>query len=229
MNILKLEKVNKTYQSGKLLVPAVRGVDLEVDSHEFLMVVGPSGSGKTSLLNMMSTLDAPTSGRISFNGDHLDFNKPEELEAHRIENVGFIFQDFNLIQVMDALENTYLPLLAQPGLSKGDLEKRAYEMLELVGLAKQSKHKITELSGGQKQRVAIARALIKRPKIVFADEPTANLDKATTYDIIQLMLGLKNKFDMTFIFSTHDNRIFSYADRIVHVEDGKILRIEGKQ
>jgi putative ABC transport system ATP-binding protein len=225
--MIELKQVCKVYQHASNTTYATNQVDLAICKDEFVMLVGPSGSGKTSLLNIMGAIDHPTSGQVYFEGLALDFADGAALSKYRLDNVGFVFQDFNLVQAMTAQENVYLPLLAQNHrYSMAQLLQKSNHFLSLVGLEDKKNNRVTELSGGQKQRVAIARALIKSPKIVFADEPTANLDKATTTEIIRLILSLKQQFNMTFVFATHDHRILPYANKLIYVEDGKIIKQE---
>jgi putative ABC transport system ATP-binding protein len=220
---VRVFEVTKDYELGRTRVAALRGVTLEVERGEFLAVAGPSGSGKSTLLNLMGCLDHPTSGRVIIGEQdvaHLDDNALSDLRARKI---GFIFQTFNLIPVLSALENVEFPLLFQGrrgGRAAG--RSRARRALEEVGLADFLRHRPDELSGGQRQRVAVARALVTDPVIVLADEPTANLDSATGDAIISLMLDINRRDGTTFIFSTHDARVMAHAHRVVHLADGRL-------
>jgi putative ABC transport system ATP-binding protein len=220
MSNVRVENATKSYELGKTTVPALRGVSLSVDAGEFLAVAGPSGSGKSTLLNLIGCLDHPTAGRVLI-GDQdvaaLDDNALSDLRALKI---GFIFQTFNLIPVLTALENVEFPLLFRSGTGG---RARALRALEEVGLADFARHRPDELSGGQRQRVAVARALVTDPVIVLADEPTANLDSATGEAIISLMLEINRRDGTTFIFSTHDPKVMSQAHRVVRLADGLIV------
>jgi putative ABC transport system ATP-binding protein len=221
MSSVRVEDATKSYELGKTTVPALRGVSLSVEPGEFLAVAGPSGSGKSTLLNLIGCLDHPTAGRV-FIGEQdvasLDDNALSDLRARKI---GFIFQTFNLIPVLSALENVEFPLLFRGGNHGG--RPRARRALEEVGLADFGRHRPDELSGGQRQRVAVARALVTDPVIVLADEPTANLDSSTGEAIIALMLEINRRDGTTFIFSTHDPKVMSQAHRVVRLADGLIV------
>jgi putative ABC transport system ATP-binding protein len=223
MPSVRVFEVTKEYELGRTRVAALRGVTLEVERGEFLSVAGPSGSGKSTLLNLMGCLDHPTSGRVMIGEQdvaHLDDDALSDLRARQI---GFIFQTFNLIPVLSALENVEFPLLFQGrrgGRAVG--RARAQRALEEVGLGDFVRHRPDELSGGQRQRVAVARALVTDPVIVLADEPTANLDSATGDAIISLMLDINRRDGTTFIFSTHDARVMAHAHRVVHLADGRL-------
>ncbi|MCK6545037.1 ABC transporter ATP-binding protein [Myxococcota bacterium] len=220
--IVELRSVVKEYPLGKLVVQALRGVDLVIEKGEFTTIAGPSGSGKTTLLNLIGCVDVPTRGSVVVDGavtDHLDDRKLTEL---RLRKLGFIFQSFNLVAVLNVFQNVEFPLLLQGGMTAGERAKRVEELVHKVGLDKQMTQRPNELSGGQRQRVAIARALVTKPSIVLADEPTANLDSATGQNIIELMRQINHRDHTTFIFSTHDHRVMEHADRIVRIEDGRI-------
>jgi putative ABC transport system ATP-binding protein len=216
--------VSKTYRLGKLTVTALDGVSLTVASGEFLAVAGPSGSGKTTLLNLIGCLDTPTSGEVEIDGEPVSALSSGQRADLRARKLGFIFQTFNLIPVLTAYENVEYPLLIHR--RGGDVATRVRAALEQVGLADRARHRPTELSGGQQQRVAIARALVSEPALVLADEPTANLDSHTGHDIIELMRRLNRERGTTFVFSTHDPRIMTAADRVLEISDGRI-RPEG--
>jgi putative ABC transport system ATP-binding protein len=219
LNIL-LESVSKDYVLGRTLVPALRDVTLAVEPGEFMAVAGPSGSGKSTLLNLIGCLDHPTSGRVLIGGKDVASLKDDALSDLRARTLGFIFQTFNLIPVLSALENVEFPLLFQGANHKG--RERAMRAMEEVGLADFAKHRPDELSGGQRQRVAVARALVTDPAIVLADEPTANLDSATGEAIIDLMLRINRRDGTTFVFSTHDPKVMSHAQRVVRLVDGRV-------
>ena len=215
--------VTKDYALGRTRVSALRGVTLEVARGEFLAVAGPSGSGKSTLLNLMGCLDHPTTGRVLVGGQDVASLDDDALSDLRARRIGFIFQTFNLIPVLSALENVEFPLLFQkrPG-GRAAGRERARRALGEVGLAEFVRHRPDELSGGQRQRVAVARALVTDPVIVLADEPTANLDSATGDAIISLMLEINRRDGTTFIFSTHDAKVMGHAHRVVHLADGRL-------
>ncbi len=220
--VVQLENVSKEYFLGTQKVQAVRDVSIAIEPGVFLAIAGPSGSGKSTLLNMIGCIDTPTKGRILINGQDVSGRTPDQLAETRARTIGFIFQTFNLLPVLSAEENVEYPLLQFDELSKKERRERVARFLELVQLTKQAKQRPNELSGGQRQRVAIARALATDPDIVLADEPTANLDHATGESILLLMKGLNRQFKTTFIFSTHDRKVMSKADRLVWIEDGQI-------
>jgi putative ABC transport system ATP-binding protein len=222
---LRVEEVTKEYALGRTRVPALRGVTLSVGTGEFLAVAGPSGSGKSTLLNLMGCLDRPTSGRVLVGEQDVATLGDDALSDLRAHKIGFIFQTFNLIPVLSALENVEFPLLFRNG--RGG-RARARRALEEVGLSEVARHRPDELSGGQRQRVAVARALVTDPVIVLADEPTANLDSRTGEAIIALMLEINRRDGTTFIFSTHDPRVMAHAHRIVRLEDGRVAAEEDR-
>lgn len=222
MALISLKGITKSYQLGQTSVPALRGVDLDVDAGEFTVVMGPSGSGKTTLLNIIGLLDRADAGSFKLDDEELagrDFN---DMAALRNRKIGFIFQSFNLIPVLDVSENIEFPCLLRKE-DRRALRKRVDLLAEEVGLTSVLKHRPDELSGGQRQRVAIARALVTQPEIVLADEPTANLDSATSEQILQLMERLNASRGVTFLFSTHDPRIMKRARRVVLMADGKLV------
>ncbi len=219
--MIQINKVKKTYRSGETSVQALRGVDLAIESGEFLSIAGPSGSGKTTLLNLIGCLDKADEGSIHIDSIDVATKSRKELALLRREKIGFVFQSFNLIPVLTAFENAAFPL-SLLGISEQEIKSRTMEMLEEVGLEEMAHRKPAELSGGQQQRVAIARALIKDPEIVLADEPTANLDSHTGEDILKLMEELNTRHNTTFIFSTHDQMVMDYAHRLVQLHDGVI-------
>lgn len=223
MSVVKLNQVHKSYSLGKTTVKALQGISLEIVSGDFLAIAGPSGSGKSTLLNLIGALDLPDQGSVAITGKPLNTLNDGELSQLRVKQIGFIFQSFNLIPVLSALENVEYPLLlARTARSKA----QAYEALKHVGLEDFVKHRPNELSGGQRQRVAIARALVTKPAIILADEPTANLDSKTSEEIIQLMLKINAEEQATFIFSTHDPLVMSHARRLIHLKDGKVESLE---
>jgi putative ABC transport system ATP-binding protein len=221
MSLIALQQITKTYELGGAAVPALRGVDLVVEPGEFTVITGPSGSGKSTLLHILGCLDQPSSGSYRLDGEAIDGRDLDELAGVRNEKIGFIFQSFNLVPVLDVLENVELPCLIGPKpLPAAEARKRAIALVERVGLSHVASHRPDQLSGGQRQRVAIARALVTKPALVLADEPTANLDSATSQQIIDLMLALNRDDGVTFLFSTHDHRVEKHARRIVSIADG---------
>ena len=221
VEIVGVKDVMKNYRLGKTEVKALRGVTLEVKKGEFLSVAGPSGSGKTTLLNLIGCLDKPTSGTVEISSQDVTQLKPSQLADIRRQKIGFIFQSFNLIPVLNTYENVEFPLLLKGGEGKRRKE-RVMRVLEEVGLEDHAKHRPEELSGGQRQRVAVARALVTNPEIVLADEPTANLDSETGDQFIDLMLDINKNDGTTFIFSTHDPKVMEHASRVIKLHDGLI-------
>jgi putative ABC transport system ATP-binding protein len=228
MAVLHLEKVSKVYRKGGDEVRALDGVDLDIEAGEFLTVVGPSGSGKTTFLNILGCLDAPTEGRIVYDGRELRSLGEKGLSAYRREHISFVFQSYNLIPVLTVRENVELPLLIERSLSTAEIRARAMEMIAAVGLSGKEDRYPRELSGGQEQRVAIARALVKRPLVVLADEPTANLDSKTAEEIVELMRRINAERGTTIVFSTHDRLVMEHARRVVTIRDGRITADERK-
>jgi len=220
--IVSLKDVVKTYRLGTVEVPALRGVSLDVHIGDFISIAGPSGSGKTTLLNLIGCVDTATSGTVLVDGHDTQHLSDRELTNLRLNSLGFIFQSFNLVSVLSVFQNVEFPLLLQRRLSKSERSARVMSLLEQVGLASHTNHRPNELSGGQRQRVAVARALVTQPKIVLADEPTANLDSVTGNNIIDLMKELNQKNGTTFIFSTHDAKVMSHANAVFRLADGKI-------
>jgi len=223
MSVVELKDVKKYYMLGETRVDALRGVSLTIEKGEFLAIAGPSGSGKSTMLNMFGCIDLPSEGKVFIDGTEVDTLSDKELTRYRRSKIGFIFQSFNLIPVLDVYENIEFPLLLNRGLSKKDREKIVMRFIEEVGLSDRIRNKANELSGGQRQRVAIARALVTNPLIVLADEPTANLDSKTGIKIIELMKEINAIEKTTFIFSTHDAHIMKQARRVVNVLDGMIV------
>ncbi|HEB97998.1 MAG TPA: ATP-binding cassette domain-containing protein [Thiotrichales bacterium] len=213
--------VTKTYTLGEQRVPALRGVSLSVQKGEFLAIAGPSGSGKSTLLNIIGCIDTPSSGTVSIEGESVK-GDPDTLADLRARTIGFVFQTFNLLPVLSARENVEFPLLNRPDVAPAERAKRVEHYLQMVGLGRYADHRPNQLSGGQRQRVAIARALVTHPSIVLADEPTANLDHATGETVLQLMRDINRQEGVTFIFSTHDQRVMELADRVVRIFDGRI-------
>ena len=223
MSLVTANNVAKTYRVGDVDVPALRGIDFSIEPSSFVAFVGPSGSGKTTLLNMVGCLDKPSSGRLVVLGTEVAALDRRAAADFRGANIGFIFQDFNLIPVLSAYENIEYPLLMVQDWPADRRRARVTELLEAVGMAEQAGKRPDQLSGGQKQRVAVARALTTHPKLVLADEPTANLDHGTAYRIIELMKKMRDGFGTTFIFSTHDPKIVGEAEVILTLEDGRLV------
>jgi putative ABC transport system ATP-binding protein len=220
--VVQVEDVSKEYLLGQQTVTALRGVSLAVSKGEFMALAGPSGSGKSTLLNMIGCIDTPSSGHIAIEGRDIGGKTPDELADLRLDTLGFVFQTFNLLPVLSAWENVEYPLLQKSSVDKNERHQRIEHYLKVVGLERYAKHRPNELSGGQRQRVAIARALATHPRIVLADEPTANLDHKTGEDILRLMKQLNQDEGTTFIFSTHDARVMEMADRVIELADGQI-------
>lgn len=226
MAILELTAIKRDFHKGKQVVKALRGVDLVIEKGEFLSIVGPSGSGKTTLLNIVGCLDTPTSGSVVYNRTALGNMNEKQLSEYRKDNIAFIFQSYNLIPVLTVQENVELPLVIDRKLSRGEMAKKALEVIDAVGLSGMADRLPKELSGGQEQRVAIARALVKDPIVVLADEPTANLDSETAEAVIALMQEMNSSRRTTFVFSTHDKRMEAHARRIVTLRDGTVFSDE---
>ncbi len=222
MPLIEMTKISKDYFLGETVVHALREVDLPIEKGEFVAVWGPSGSGKTTLLNLIGVIDHYTSGRLYIDGKEVAGLSDDKRSELRNKSVGFIFQGFNLIPVLSALENVMLPLQIR-GVSFSEAGEKALSRLEEVGLSDFVRHRPDRLSGGQQQRVAIARALVTNPSLVIADEPTANLDSETSRKIIGLMRNLNEKEKATFIFSTHDQRLLDQVKRLIRLEDGRIV------
>jgi putative ABC transport system ATP-binding protein len=223
--IIEVKNLYKLYRVGDSAVRALDGVDFAIYEGEFCAIVGTSGSGKSTLLNMLAGLEKPTKGEIIIDGQHIEGLKEDALVKFRRENVGFIFQSFHLIGTMNALENVALPLNFR-GEARDSRLKKADKMLDLMKLTKHKKHMPNQMSGGQQQRVGVARALVTDPKIVFADEPTGNLDSHTSEDVMRLMRKIVEEQKRTLVMVTHDNHLAQYADRVFHIIDGKIVKIE---
>jgi len=225
MNVIEIKSLTKIYNSSEVEVKAVNGIDIEFKQGEFTAVVGPSGSGKTTFLNMLGGLDKPTSGEVKIGGVDVWSLSSRKLIDFRMNNIGFVFQSYNLIPVLTAGENVEFIMQLQ-GKPKKEREARTKELLDAVGIGDRIKSRPSKLSGGQQQRVAVARALASNPEFILADEPTANLDSSSTSSLLELMSQMNKKFNTTFIFATHDQRVMDKARRIVTIEDGKILSDE---
>jgi len=221
--IVSVKDAVKNYTLGNVVVPALRGVTLDVVEGDFIAIAGPSGSGKTTLLNLIGCVDTPTSGTVEVEGKDTRRLSERQLTTLRLHTIGFIFQSFNLVSVLSVFQNVELPLLLQRQITGAERAKRVMALLEKVGLREHASHRPSELSGGQRQRVAIARALVTRPGIVLADEPTANLDSVTGQNILDLMKEPNRTEKTTFIFSTHDQRVMNHANAIVRLADGKFV------
>ena len=223
--VIRVRDLYKVYRMGDTKVYALNGVDLDIRRGEFCAITGPSGSGKSTLLNMLAGLEHPSKGEIVIAGKHIEKLNEKQLVTFRRERVGFIFQSYNLIATMDAVENVALPLSFR-GMGKARRAKRAKEYLKLVGLERFMTHMPNQMSGGQQQRVGIARALAVDPQIIFADEPTGNLDSKTTMEVLKLMQTIVRERNQTLVMVTHDNNLATFADRIIKIIDGKIVSIE---
>lgn len=223
--VIEIKNLYKLYRVGDSVVRALNGVDFEIYEGEFCAIVGTSGSGKSTLLNMLAGLEKPTKGEVIISGQHMETLNEDGLVKFRRENVGFIFQSFHLIGTMNALENVALPLSFR-GEGRASRLKKADKMLDLVNLKKHKRHLPNQMSGGQQQRVCVARALVVDPKIIFADEPTGNLDSHTSEEVMTLMQRVVREQKKTLVMVTHDNHLATYADRIFHIIDGKIVKIE---
>ena len=225
MNIITLENVHKSYESKGITVQALRGIGFAVDKGEFAALAGPSGSGKTTLLNIIGGLDTPSSGSVTVGDTKLSDLSAKELAGLRLKRIGFVFQAYNLIPVLTAMENVEYVLLLQ-GRDKEERRVRSENVLKEVGLEKEMHRRPHQLSGGQQQRVAVARAIVSEPDIVLADEPTANLDQKTGAHLLDMMHHLNEAKKITFLFSTHDTMVMERAQRLVHLIDGKVAREE---
>jgi putative ABC transport system ATP-binding protein len=225
MALYTVKDLRKTYRVGDVVTTALDGVDLEVERGEFTAVAGPSGSGKSTLLHLMGALDRPDGGEVVLDGRRIDALERQEAARMRLQHLGFVFQAYNLIPVLSALENAAF-VLELRGVGKAEREGKAREALAALGMAGFEDRMPNQLSGGQQQRVAVARAIAADPDIVLADEPTANLDSATGQQLIDLMRSLNEERGVTFVFSTHDPRLLEHVRRIVRLEDGRVLRDE---
>lgn len=221
MEIIRTEALEKVYQDNGVPVHALRGVDLTVEKGEFTVIAGPSGSGKTTLLNLIGALDVPTKGKVYLEGEDLSQKKKKELASIRLHKIGFIFQAYNLIPVLTALENIEFTMMLC-GIPEKERRQRALAVMEELGIAELAHKRPTEMSGGQQQRVAVARAIVNNPTIVLADEPTANLDSVTAGRLLDLMQEMNEKHNITFVFASHDNKVIDRAKRLLWLRDGKI-------
>lgn len=225
MALISLSGVTKDYPLGKTTIHALRGIDLEIDAGEFTAIAGPSGCGKTTLLNIVGCIDHPTSGTVTLDGRQVESLSDAEEAGLRLEKIGFVFQSFNLIPVLTVEENVAFPAVLA-GTPAGERKDYVSYLLEAVDIAEYARHRPDELSGGQRQRVAVARALVNRPSLVIADEPTANLDSETGGRILDLMRTLNTRDTVTFLFSTHNAEILSYAGRTIRLRDGLVTEVE---
>lgn len=229
MDLIKLENVKKVYQTGDVSVTALKGIDVEIGKGTFISFIGPSGSGKTTLLNLIGCLDKPTDGDVIIDSVRVRQLNRKEAAKFRGSTLGFVFQNFNLIPVLTVYENVEYPLIMVQNVPKDERRDRILNLLEKVGMLDQKDKYPTQISGGQKQRVAIARALVTNPKIVLADEPTANLDHTTAFNVIEAMHKMEEALGTTFIFATHDPKIVGEAEIVYTLEDGMIVNVENKQ
>ena len=223
--VIEVRDLYKLYRVGDEIVRALDGVNFDICEGEFCAIVGTSGSGKSTLLNMLAGLEKPTKGSVVIAGQHIETLNEDQLVRFRRDNVGFIIQSFHLLGTMNAVENVALPLSFR-GIPRDIRLKKADKMLDLVNLKKHKKHLPNQMSGGQQQRVGVARALVVDPKIIFADEPTGNLDSHTSEEVMELMQKVVREQKKTLVMVTHDEHLANYADRIFHIRDGKILKIE---
>ena len=225
--VIQVKNLYKVFRVGNERVRALNGVDMTIYKGEFCAIVGTSGSGKSTMLNMLAGLEKPTKGEVIIAGQHLEKMSENQLVKFRREKVGFIFQSFNLLGTMNAIENVALPLTFR-GVNKKVREEKAVKMLKRVELPKHMKHRPNEMSGGQQQRVGVARALVLDPEIIFADEPTGNLDSNTSAEVLKLMRKVVQEQNQTMVMVTHDNHLAGFADRIFHIIDGKIVKVENR-
>ena len=220
--IIRAEQLEKIYHDNGVPVPALKGVNLSVNHGEFNVIAGPSGSGKTTLLNLLGALDVPTSGHIFFEGENIAQKSRKELAAIRLEKIGFVFQAYNLIPVLSALENIEFTMMLS-GIPQTERNQRAMRLMEELGIAELAHKRPNEMSGGQQQRVAVARAMVNNPSIILADEPTANLDSTTGSKLLDLMETMNRERGITFLFSSHDPQVIERAKRLIMLHDGKIV------
>ena len=223
--VIRVKDLYKVYRVGDSKVKALNGVDFTIQKGELCSIIGTSGSGKSTLLNMLAGLEKPTKGQIVIAGEHIEKKSENQLVKFRREHIGFIFQSFNLLPALSAVENVALPLTFQ-GMDKAKRLEKASQVLDLVGLSKHKNHKPTQMSGGQQQRVGIARALVVSPQIIFADEPTGNLDSHTSAEVMELIRKIIHEQNQTLVMVTHDDHLAGFADRIFRISDGKIVSIE---
>jgi len=223
MSLIELENVKKVYQAGEVTVTALKGINIAIDERTFVSFIGPSGSGKTTLLNLIGCLDKPTTGKVLIDDVEVNQLNRKDAAEFRGNNIGFIFQNFNLLPVLTAYENVEYPLIMVQNVPKSERKERILALLEKVEMLDQKDKYPNQLSGGQMQRVSVARALVTNSKVVLADEPTANLDHETAYKVIDIMRSMKDEFGTTFIFSTHDSKLVSEVEIVYTLEDGLIL------
>lgn len=229
MSLVSVQNLNKYYQMGETKIHALKDITLDIEHGSFVSIIGPSGSGKSTLLNLIGCLDQPESGSIVIADQQVGTLNSKQRAGFRGEHLGFVFQNFNLIPVLSVYENVEYPLLMVKNAAKAGDKERILKLLDAVGVLEQKDKKPTQISGGQMQRVAVARALVTQPKLVIADEPTANLDHDTAYKIIDLMKKMKDEWNTTFVFSTHDPKIIGEAEVIYTLEDGKIINKEDRR
>ena len=226
MALIELNKISRVYEMGETNIHALMDINLEIESQTFVSFVGPSGSGKTTLLNLIGCLDSPSDGEIKINGVRVNDFSRKKAAVFRGTNIGFIFQNFNLLPILTVYENVEYPLIMVQNVSRNERRERILKYLDAVGMTDQKNKYPSQISGGQKQRVAVARALVTDPKLVLADEPTANLDHATAIKVIELMRQMQRGLGTTFIFSTHDPKIVKEAEIIYTLEDGRLVNRE---
>ncbi|KAA3620478.1 MAG: ABC transporter ATP-binding protein [Calditrichaeota bacterium] len=222
MPLIELKKISRIYETGETTVRALQNIQLQLDAQAFISFVGPSGSGKTTLLNVIGCLDKPTEGEVVINGTQVNGFNSREAAQFRGENIGFIFQNFNLLPVLTVFENIEYPLVMVQNVAEKERRERVLRLLEAVGMLDQKDKFPSQVSGGQKQRIAVARALVTNPKLVLADEPTANLDSVSAHNVIELMRKMQHELKTTFIFSTHDPKVVREAEIVYTLEDGQI-------
>lgn len=228
MSLIQIENVTKIYNAGEVSVTALKGLNINISERSFVSFIGPSGSGKSTLLNLIGALDKPTEGKVIINNVDIAGLDRTQSAVFRGNNIGFVFQNFNMIPVLTVYENVEYPLLMLKHISVNDRQDKIHKLLDKVGMLDQKDKYPNQISGGQKQRVAVARALVTNPKIVLADEPTANLDHKTAYKVISIMHEMQKEFGTTFIFSTHDTKIVDEAEIIYTLEDGVIVNSQVK-
>ena len=221
MEVIRTEKLEKIYQDNSVPVHALKGIDLSIKKGEFLVIAGPSGSGKTTLLNLIGALDIPTKGKVFLEEDDISQKTKNELSQLRLQKIGFVFQAYNLIPVLSALENIEFTMMLR-GIAEKEREERALEVMKELGIEELAHKRPNEMSGGQQQRVAVARAIVNNPSIVLADEPTANLDTDTGANLLDLMEKMNQEREITFVFSSHDPQVIGRAKRLLNLRDGKI-------
>ncbi len=227
MEILRAENLVKIYQDNGVPVHAVRGINLSIKKGDYIVIAGPSGSGKTTLLNLLGALDKPTEGKVYFQDEDITTKSKSELSKFRLNNLGFIFQAYNLIPVLTALENIEFSMMLK-GIPEKEREEKALALMEELGIKELAHKRPNEMSGGQQQRVAVVRAIVNNPSIVLADEPTANLDSKTAQHLLELMQRMNKEKNITFVFSSHDKQVIEQAERLLILRDGMIVNEEDK-